>query len=277
MRIGNLEFIPLERTYIMGILNVTPDSFSDGGKFSVLDSAVGHAVFMEKEGADIIDIGGESTRPDHQIVSAEEEITRVIPVIQELVKVLNIPVSIDTSKAVVAKEAVKAGASMINDVWGFKKDPDIAFAAAEADVVCCLMHNRDNTNYNSLIDDIKKELLESVDIAINAGVKKENIILDPGIGFGKTVEQNIEVMAKLSEIVDIGYPVLLGTSRKSMIGISLDLPVEERIEGTIATNVLGVNSGCSIIRVHDVKANFRAVRMADIILKNKFGSGKLDV
>lgn len=274
MRIGKLEFNPEERTYIMGILNITPDSFSDGGKFSVLDNAVGHALLMEEEGADIIDVGGESTRPNHLSVGAEEEITRVIPVIKELVKVLNIPVSIDTSKAIVAKEAVKAGASMINDVWGFKKDPNIACVAAEAGVVCCLMHNRDNTKYNDLIADIKNDLLESINIALNAGVKKENIILDPGIGFGKTVEQNIEVMAKLSKIVDMGFPVLLGTSRKSMIGISLNLPVEERIEGTITTNVIGVNSGCSVVRVHDIKENMRAVRMTDIILKNKIISGE---
>ncbi len=270
MRIGTLEFNPLERTYIMGILNVTPDSFSDGGKFSVLDRAVSQAVLMEEEGADIVDVGGESTRPDHLIVNAEEEISRVIPVIKELVKVLNIPVSIDTSKAVVAREAVDAGALMINDVWGFKKDPDIASIAAEIDVVCCLMHNRDNTNYNDLIVDIKKELLESINIALDAGVKKEKIIIDPGIGFGKTVEQNLEVMANLSEIVNMGYPVLLGTSRKSMIGISLDLPVEERLEGTIATNIIGVNSGCSVVRVHDVKENIRAVRMANIISGYKY-------
>ncbi len=266
MIIGNLKFNSLERTYLMGILNITPDSFSDGGKFSVLDNAIGHAVLMAEEGADIIDVGGESTRPNHQEVTMEEEISRVIPVITELVKVLDIPVSIDTSKALVAKEAVKAGASMINDVWGFKKDPEIAYVAAETGVACCLMHNRDNTNYNNLIDDIKNELLESIKIALDAGVKKEKIVLDPGIGFGKTVEQNIEVMANLSKIVYMGYPVLLGTSRKSMIGISLDLPVEERLEGTIATNVIGINSGCSIIRVHDVKENFRAARMTDIIL-----------
>ena len=277
MRIGNLDFSPRSRTYVMGILNITPDSFSDGGKFSNLDNAVGHAVLMEKEGADIIDVGGESTRPTHWPVSAQEEISRVIPVIKELVEVLNIPVSIDTSKALVAKEAVKAGASMINDVWGFKKDTDLAAVVARLDVACCLMHNRDNTNYNNLMADIKNELLESIKIALDAGVKKEKIILDPGIGFGKTVEQNIEVMANLSTIIDMGYPVLLGTSRKSMIGISLGLPVEERLEGTIATNIIGVNSGCSIIRVHDVKENLRAVRMTDIILKNNTGLGKNNV
>ncbi len=268
MDIGNLKFDPKKRTYIMGILNVTPDSFSDGGKYSSLDSAVAHAVCMEKEGADIIDIGGESTRPNHIVVLENEELERVIPVIKELVKVLHIPVSIDTSKSFVALEAVKAGASMINDVWGFKKDLQIAKVAADYGVVCCLMHNKDNTNYNNLINDIKNDLYGSIDIALAAGVSKEKIILDPGIGFGKTVGQNLELMSKLPEIVGMGFPVMLGTSRKSMIGISLNLPVEERLEGTIATNVLGVNSGCSIIRIHDVKENLRAVRMTDIILKN---------
>jgi len=266
MKIGTLEFNPLERTYIMGILNVTPDSFSDGGKFSVLDSAVGHALLMEEEGADIIDVGGKSTRPNHVNVSIEEELSRVIPVIKELVKVLNIPVSIDTSKAVVAKEAIKAGASMINDVWGLKKDSEIASVAAKTGVICCLMHNRDNTKYNNLIVEMKNDLLESIDIALKAGIKKDRIIIDPGIGFGKTVEQNLEVMARLTEFHELGYPLLLGTSRKSLIGISLDLPVEDRLEGTIATNVIGISSGCSIIRVHDVKANIRAAKMTDIIL-----------
>lgn len=266
MDIGNLNFNPGERTYIMGILNVTPDSFSDGGKFSVLDSAIGHAVRMAEEGADIIDIGGESTRPGHMEVSEEEELERVVPLITELVKVLEIPVSIDTSKAVVAREAVRAGAAMINDVWGFKRDYDIASVAADTGVFCVLMHNRDNTDYNDLIADIKTELKESIDIALSAGVNGRKIIIDPGIGFGKTVEQNLEVMAGLSEFQGMGYPLLLGTSRKSMIGVSLDLPVDERLEGTIATTVIGINSGCSIIRVHDVKENIRAARMTDIIL-----------
>ena len=267
MNIGKLNFDFDKRTYIMGILNVTPDSFSDGGRFFNMDSAIGHAVLMEEDGADIIDIGGESTRPNHSSVSPQEEMDRVIPVIKELVKVLHIPVSIDTSKAIVARAALEAGAAMINDVWGFKKDSDIAGFAADAGVACCLMHNRDNTNYNNLIKDIKDDLMESIEIALKAGVREDRIILDPGIGFGKTLEQNLELMSKLSEIIRMGFPVLLGTSRKSMIGLSLDLEVKERLEGTIATNVLGVSSGCSIIRVHDVKENLRAVRMTDIILK----------
>jgi dihydropteroate synthase len=269
MKIGKLEFNPGDHTYIMGILNVTPDSFSDGGRFSILDSAIGHALFMAEEGADIIDIGGESTRPNHNKVTEEEEISRVIPVIKELVKVLDIPVSIDTSKASVAKAAIDAGALMINDVWGFKKDPDIAELAATTGVFCCLMHNRDNTNYSNLIYDIKEELLESINIALSAGIKKEKLIIDPGIGFGKTVDQNLQVMANLSEFRELGYPLLLGASRKSMIGISLNLPLEERLEGTIATTVMGINSGAAIIRVHDVKENIRAAKMTDIILRKK--------
>ena len=266
MEIGRLKFNPGERTYIMGILNVTPDSFSDGGKFTGFNSAIAHAVKMAEEGADIIDIGGESTRPDHLEVGEEEELERVIPLITELVKVLEIPVSIDTSKAAVAREAVKAGVSIINDVWGFKRDPEIASAAAEAGVFCVLMHNRDNTDYKNLIAEIKTELTESVNIALSAGVEKAKIIIDPGIGFGKTVEQNLEVMARLSEFQDMGFPLLLGTSRKSMIGFSMDLPVDQRLEATIATTVIGINSGCSILRVHDVKENLRAAQMTDIIM-----------
>ncbi len=267
MKIGNLDFEPGTRTYIMGILNVTPDSFSDGGKFSLLDSALGHAVRMEEDGADFIDVGGESTRPGHSILDADEELKRVLPVIKELNRVLQIPVSIDTSKAVVAEAAVNAGAVMINDVWGFKRDRDIAAVASKTGAFCCLMHNRDNTDYKDLIKDIKNELTESIDIALSAGVEGKKIIIDPGIGFGKTVEQNLEVMARLNEFRDLGFPLLLGTSRKSMIGISLDLPVNERLEGTLATTVLGIEKGCSVVRVHDVKENYRAAKMTDIILR----------
>ncbi len=268
MKIGNLDFNPSSRTYIMGILNVTPDSFSDGGKFSLPESAVDHALSMERAGADFIDVGGESTRPGHSGISSDEEMKRVIQVIRILSGVLKIPISIDTSKAVVAEAAVEAGALFINDVWGCKKDRDIALVAANKGVLCCLMHNRDNTNYKDLIREIKAELLESVDIALSSGVKREKIIIDPGIGFGKTVEQNLEVLARLKEFRELGFPMLLGTSRKSFIGISLDLPVNERLEGTIATNVIGINSGCSLVRVHDVKENFRAARMTDILLRS---------
>ncbi|WBW95997.1 dihydropteroate synthase [Oceanirhabdus sp. W0125-5] len=269
MRIGKKEFNLGNETYIMGILNVTPDSFSDGGKFNNIEAAVNHAKEMIEEGAHIIDIGGESTRPGSAKVQEQEEIERVIPIIEALAKEIDVPISIDTYKGKVAELAIQAGASLINDVWGFKKDPYIAEVAAKYQVPCCLMHNRNNTEYNNLVEDVIKELNECIDIALEAGVKKENIILDPGIGFGKTVEQNLIVMKNLKRIREIGYPVLLGTSRKSMIGKTLDLPVEQRVEGTIATTVMGIMSGCEFIRVHDIKENLRAARMTDAILNSE--------
>ncbi|MCM8710925.1 dihydropteroate synthase [Clostridium sp. SYSU_GA19001] len=267
MKIGNKEFVIGERTYIMGILNVTPDSFSDGGKYNSIQNALNHAKTMIEEGVDIIDIGGESTRPNHTAVEAEEEINRVIPIIKAIRKESDIPISIDTYKGKVAELAIKAGASLINDVWGFKKDPYMSEVAAKYNVPCCLMHNRDNTYYNNLIDDIFNDLNECIQIAIKAGVKKENIILDPGIGFGKTLEQNLKVMNNLHRFKELNFPLLLGTSRKSMIGNTLNLPVDKRVEGTIATSVLGVINGFSFIRVHDVKENLRAVKMTEAIMK----------
>jgi dihydropteroate synthase len=225
---------------------------------------------MIEAGAEIIDIGGESTRPNHEPVAEEEEIKRIIPVIQALSKEINVPISVDTYKGKVAELAIKAGAALINDVWGFKKDPYIAEVAGKYQVPCCLMHNGDNTNYDDLMKDINRDLLESINIALKAGVKKENIILDPGIGFAKTHEQNLETMAKLDQIKALGYPVLLGTSRKRMIGNTLNLPVEERVEGTIATTVIGIEKRCDIIRVHDVKENKRASIMADAIYRRNF-------
>ena len=269
MRIGKKEFNLGKETYIMGILNVTPDSFSDGGKFNNVEAAVKHAKEMIEEGAHIIDIGGESTRPGSAKVQEQEEIERVIPIIEALVKEIDVPISIDTYKGRVAELAIQAGASFINDVWGFKKDPYIAEVAAKYQVPCCLMHNRDNTEYDNLVDDIVKELKECVEIALKAGVKEENIILDPGIGFGKTLEQNLIVMNNLKGIREVGYPVLLGTSRKSMIGKTLDLPVEQRVEGTIATTVMGILNGCEFIRVHDIKENLRAARMTDAIINSE--------
>ena len=269
MRIGKKEFQLGKETYIMGILNVTPDSFSDGGQFNNIEAAVKHAKEMVEEGAHIIDVGGESTRPGSAKVLEEEEIKRVVPIIEALVKEIDVPISIDTYKGKVAELAIKAGASLINDVWGFKKDPYIAEVAAKYQVPCCLMHNRDNTEYDNLIEDVIKELNECANIAFKAGVKKENIMLDPGIGFGKTVEQNLIVMNNLKSIRKIGYPVLLGTSRKSMIGKTLDLPVEQRVEGTIATTVMGIMSGCEFVRVHDIKENLRAARMTDAIVNSE--------
>lgn len=254
------------RTLVMGILNVTPDSFSDGGKYNDVDRALIHAKRMVEDGADIIDVGGESTRPGHQPVSAEEELERTIPIIEALVREIDCPISIDTYKAEVAEAAIQAGATIVNDIWGAKKDPRIAKVAAKFDVPIVLMHNRSNTNYQHLMKDIKADLLASVDIAFRQGVAKEKIILDPGIGFAKNFEQNLAVMRNLEQIVALGYPVLLGTSRKSMIGNVLDLPVDQRVEGTAATVALGIVKGCQIIRVHDVKEMVRVSRMMEAML-----------
>lgn len=270
VRSGHMELNMTEKTWIMGILNATPDSFSDGGKFNREEAAVNHALLMEAEGADIIDIGGESTRPGSTKVSLEEEVTRVVPVIHSISKAVNVPISIDTYKSEVAKQAIEAGAHIINDVWGAKADPKIAEVAAHCDVPIILMHNRENKNYQSLMRDVIGDLIESISIAKQAGVKDEKIILDPGIGFAKTHEQNLEVMRNLNQIVQLGYPVLLGTSRKSLIGNVLDLPVEERVEGTGATVCLGIERGCHIVRVHDVKEMRRMAMMMDAML----GKGK---
>ncbi len=215
---------------------------------------------------------GESTRPGYEIVSEEEEISRVVPVIKAIKENFDISVSIDTYKAKVAEQAIKAGANLINDIWGFKKDKDMAKVAAKYNVPCCLMHNRDNTEYKNLMEDILNDLKECINIAKDAGVKDENIILDPGIGFGKTYEQNLETMNNLERIKDLGYPILLGTSRKSMIGLALNLPVEERIEGTVATTVIGImKDACDFVRVHDVLENSRAAKMTDIIVRRQDG------
>ncbi|SCG96562.1 MULTISPECIES: dihydropteroate synthase [unclassified Romboutsia] len=257
-----------KKTYIMGILNVTPDSFSDGGNFNKIDEAINHAKKMIEDGADIIDIGGESTRPGHKYVEADEEIQRVIPVIRELKKEISVPISIDTYKAKVAEEALKLGVEMINDVWGLKKDEDMAKVVAKYDAHVCIMHNQEGTEYNEdIMESIKKSLKESIDMGLEAGVKKEKIVLDPGIGFGKTFEQNLEVLKRLEELNDLGFPVLLGTSRKSVIGNVLNVEPKERLEGTIATTVLGVRDGIDIVRVHDVKENLKAAKMADAIYR----------
>ena len=266
MKIGNKIFEPSEKTYVMGILNVTPDSFSDGGSYTSIDKAMEQTEKMIQQGADIIDVGGESTRPGHVQIGDEEEIKRVVPVIREIKKKFDIPVSIDTYKSAVAKAALEAGADLLNDIWGFRYDEKMAELAAEYDVPVCLMHNRDNLDYDDFMEDVKKDLQISLDIAEKYGVKKENIMLDPGVGFGKTYEHILMVMNHLEEIVDMGYPVLLGTSRKSVIGLTLDLPVDEREEGTLATSVLGAIKGCQFVRVHDVEKNVRALKMTDAIL-----------
>lgn len=264
---GN-RVLPLgQRTLVMGILNVTPDSFSDGGRYTDVERAVSQARALVEAGADIIDIGGESTRPGSAAVELAEELDRVMPVVRALAEELTVPLSVDTYKAEVADQAIRAGAHIINDVWGAKKDRKMAEVAARHQVPIILMHNREDTAYTHFFSDMVRDLRESVQIARAAGVRDEMIILDPGIGFAKSLEQNLEAMRRLDDLVALGYPVLLGTSRKSMIGRVLDLPVEERLEGTAATVALGVAKGCQIVRVHDVREMKRVTAMMDAMLK----------
>lgn len=267
MIIGQRDFRIGNKPYVMGILNVTPDSFSDGGSYIDNDKALKHVEEMIAQGADIIDVGGESTRPGHIQISDQEEIERTCFVIEAIKENFNIPVSLDTYKAKVAQAGILAGADLINDIWGFKYDDKMAELVAKSNVACCLMHNKDNTVYNSFVDDVLADIKECVNIALSAGVSPDKIMVDPGIGFGKTTEQNLIMMNNLDKLVALGYPVLLGTSRKSMIGNTLDLPVDQREEGTIATSVMGLMAGCSFFRVHDVQANNRALKMTQAILK----------
>ena len=266
LRIGGDVFARSGHTYIMGILNVTPDSFSDGGRYDSVNEALKHARQMVMEGADIIDIGGESTRPGHVPISDEEEIERIVPVIEAIKRHLDVPVSVDTYKPAVARAAIEAGADMVNDIWGLKKDPEMAKVIADTGVVCCLMHNRETAEYEDLIPDCIADLNETLRIAESAGIDKDKIILDPGIGFGKTYAHNLLVLKHLYEFHKLGCPILLGTSRKSVIGLTLDLPADERLEGTLATTVMGVMAGMSFVRVHDVAANERAITMTEAIL-----------
>jgi len=259
------------RTLVMGILNLTPDSFSDGGKYYSIESAIAQAKRMVEEGADILDIGAESTRPHHEEVSAEEEWRRLEPVLKTLLEQIKIPISIDTYKASVAAKALEAGAHIINDVWGLQKDPDMVRVVGEYQAPLIVMHNQEGTNYHHLMGDVLNFLRRSIELAEEQGLSGDQIIVDPGIGFGKTTEQNLEVMARLAEFRTLGHPVLLGNSRKSMIGKTLNLTVDERLEGTLATSVLGVVAGVDIIRVHDVQANYRAVQMADAIVRGQRG------
>ena len=255
-----------KKTIVMGILNVTPDSFSDGGQFNQIESAIEHVKEMAANGADIIDIGGESTRPGYQKVSTEEEIARIVPVIKAITESVAIPISIDTYKAEVAKHAIEAGAHIINDIWGAKADPNMAQVAAEYNVPIILMHNRHDRNYQSFMRDVLNDLYESIALVKNRGVKDENIIIDPGIGFARDFQENLLTMQNLEKFVMMGYPVLLGTSRKSMIGQALDLPVGERLEGTGATVCYGIQKGCHMIRVHDVREMSRMAKMMDIMM-----------
>lgn len=266
MIIGKKEFDTAHKCYIMGILNVTPDSFSDGGKFNHLDAALRHTEEMIREGAAIVDIGGESTRPGHQVITDEEEISRVVPVIEAVKKHFDVPVSIDTYKGAVAEAALQAGADLVNDIWGFKHDKRVAELTAKYGAACCLMHNRQEAVYDDFQKDVVSDLEECVRIAREAGVADDKIILDPGVGFGKTYEMNLEITNHVDILHQLGFPVLLGTSRKSMIGLTLDLPATDRVEGTLATTVIGVMKGCSFVRVHDIKENYRIIQMTEAIL-----------
>ncbi|KAF1085807.1 Dihydropteroate synthase [Sporotomaculum syntrophicum] len=262
--------LPLgERTLVMGILNVTPDSFSDGGRYYHIDAAIAQARRMVDEGADIIDLGGESTRPGYTPVSTEEELDRVIPVLKVLVRELNVPISVDTTKALVARRALEVGAHIINDQWALRADPGMASVLAEYQVPVVLMHNQQNTIYRDLMGDMVQFFQESISKAEQSGIPRENIIIDPGIGLGKTSEQNLEVLRRLQELDCLGLPVLLGTSRKSMIGKVLGLPLDQRVEGTAATVALGIASGTDIVRVHDVKEMVRVARMTDAVVRNQ--------
>lgn len=266
MRIGNREFDTKNETYIMGILNVTPDSFSDGGKFNHMDAALAHAEQMIRDGADIIDIGGESTRPGHTVISDEEEIARVTPVIEAVKSHFDVPVSIDTYKGNVAEAALQAGADLVNDIWGFKFDYKTAEVTARYHAACCLMHNRNEAIYQNFLEEMVADMKECVAIAHKAAVPDEKIMLDPGVGFGKTYEQNLEAINHVDVLQELGLPILLGTSRKSVIGNTLDLPVDQRVEGTLATTVIGMLRGCSFVRVHDIKENHRIIQMTKAIL-----------
>ena len=265
MEIGGRNFNIKGHTYVMGILNVTPDSFSDGGKYNAIDQALYHVEEMLAEGADIVDIGGESTRPGHTPVSANEEINRISPVIEKIKSTFDVPISVDTYKSDVARAGIAAGADMINDIWGLKYDSELAGVIARGNITCCLMHNRKETVYENYMEEVLWDLEASLDIAHGAGIADEKIILDPGVGFGKTYEHNLEIINKLEMLHSLGYPILLGTSRKSVIGLTLDSPPAERVEGTLVTTVYAVLKGAMFVRVHDVKENVRAIKMAEAI------------
>ena len=267
MIIGTKEFDVKNRTYIMGILNVTPDSFSDGGKYNQFDNALKHVEKMIIDGADIIDVGGESTKPGYQKISDNEEIERVAPVIEAIRKDFDIPISLDTYKSQVALEGIKAGADLINDIWGLKYDDKMASVIAQTNVSCCLMHNRKTIDYKNFMKDVAMDLHESIDIAQKAGISKDKIIIDPGVGFAKTYEMNLEVIRNLEQLQMFGLPILLGTSRKSVIGLTLNLPASQRLEGTLSTTVIAVIKRCSFVRVHDVLENSRVIKMTEAILR----------
>ncbi|GAC1682573.1 MAG: hypothetical protein PVS2B1_01070 [Candidatus Dormibacteraceae bacterium] len=262
--IGGSRFEWGSRTYVMGIINTTPDSFSGDGLGADQDQAVAQGLRMVREGADMLDVGGESTRPGHEPVSAVEEVARTQVVVARLAREATVPISIDTYKLEVAEAAVAAGASIVNDVWGLTRSPDLAQLAARASCALVVMHNQDGAEYpTDLMTEIKRFLRVAVDKAIKAGVRRERVLIDPGIGFGKTAEQNWVVMQRLAELRELGQPILIGTSRKSFIGKALDLPVDKRIEGTAATVTAAVLRGADVVRVHDVLEMSLVVRAAD--------------
>ena len=271
-KVGDTLFVWGSKTYVMGVVNMTPDSFSGDALGNDVEAALRQALDFQEAGVDIVDVGGESTRPasiyaDAGPTSLEEELARVIPTVEALADRLAVPVSVDTYKAEVAREALAAGASMINDVWGFTRDPEMTGVAAGAGVPVVLMHNQSHTRYRDLVPDVMSALALLMDTALRAGVRKENIILDLGMGFGKTAEHNLEVLRRLHEFLALERPLLIGMSRKSTIGYVLDLPVDERVEGTAATVALSIAGGADMVRVHDVKEMVRVARMSDAIVR----------
>lgn len=268
MLIGNREFDTKNQTYVMGILNVTPDSFSDGGKFNTVDSALRQTEKMIEEGADIIDIGGESTRPGYTLLSNEEEISRVVPVIEAVKKRFDIPISLDTYKSEVASAGILSGVDMINDIWGLKYDEKMAGVIAAAGLPCCLMHNRKEAVYRNFMQDMIADIEETLETAQRAGITADRIMIDPGVGFAKSYEQNLMAIHHVDQLHCFGLPILLATSRKSVIGLTLDLDKDQRVEGTVATTVVGVMKHVSFVRVHDVKENVRAVKMTRAIMES---------
>jgi dihydropteroate synthase len=262
--IGARRFEWGSRTYVMGIINATPDSFSGDGTGADLERSVSQGLRMVHEGADMLDVGGESTRPGHLQISVAEEISRTEGVVARLAREAAVPVSIDTYKLEVAEAAVAAGATMLNDIWGLTRSPDLARLASNRSCALVVMHNQDGTDYSGdLMDEIKRFLRASVERALDAGVPRERVLIDPGIGFGKTAEQNWVVMRRLEELRELGQPILIGTSRKSFIGKALDLPIDQRLEGTAATVTAAVLRGADVVRVHDVKEMTRVAQIAD--------------
>ncbi len=267
--IGNRQFLLKGHTYIMGILNVTPDSFSDGGRYDSLDRALKHCEEMLRMGADIIDIGGESSRPNHVKISVNEEIDRVMPALQAIKREFDVPLSLDTCKSAVAAEGIKAGADMINDIWGLKYDDDMARVIAATGVACCLMHNRATADYTDYMADMRADLKESLGIAARAGIDKDKIVLDPGIGFGKTQIDNIVALKRMDELFELDCPLLLGVSRKSVIGAVLGDNVDDREAATVALTAYAASKGIQFVRVHNVGDNVKAAKMIRAVTEER--------